>query len=76
MRMAAKNTEDQPVWDLCEDLMDSCKTINTTLVGMQSRLELGMPVEETMKILDSDVCNFRVGFKVLKMTVDECKEDK
>ena len=69
MRMDTK-----PVHDLCDDVLATCNSININLIGLQSRLELGLPVEETMKILDSNVCNFRVGFKVLKMTVDECKE--
>lgn len=43
------------VHDLCKDALSACNSVNINLIGLQSRLELGMPVDETAKVIDQDM---------------------
>lgn len=43
------------VRDLCEDALGVCNSININLIGLQSRLELDLPVDETAKVIDQDM---------------------
>jgi len=43
----------KPVHDLCNDALATCNSININLISLQSRLELGLPVDETVKIIDA-----------------------
>jgi len=38
-------------WDRCEALLTECKLIGVHIVGMQSRLELDMPVTVDMELI-------------------------
>jgi len=42
-------------WDKCEALLTACKLIGVHAVGMQSRLELDMPVKVDMDLIESDL---------------------
>ena len=42
-------------WDRCEALLTECKLIGVHIVGMQSRLELDMPVTVDMELIRSDL---------------------
>ncbi len=41
--------------DDCDALMTVCKLLDVHTVGMQSRLDLGMPVEVDMDLIESDL---------------------
>jgi len=42
-------------WNECEALLTACQLIGVHTVGMQSRLELGMPVKADMHLLEVDL---------------------
>jgi len=55
MRMSAKNPAEQPVWERCDDALAMCKALDIAIAGMQNRLSLGLPVDETMNIVEWDL---------------------
>lgn len=57
------------IWDKCEALLTACKLIGVHTVGMQSRLELDMPVNVDMKIIESDLDDITGCVSDLKLEV-------
>jgi len=78
MRMAAKNPADQPIWERCDDALAialaMCKSLDTTLSGMQNRLALGLPLESTMVIIEWDLHSLETRIEDLRKAVDAGKE--
>lgn len=73
-RMAAKNPAEQPVWERCDDALAMCKSLDTTIIGMQNRLSLGLPVYATMKIVEWDIHSLDVRIEDLRKAVDAIKD--
>jgi len=46
---------DNKTWNECEALLTACKLIGVHAIGMQSRLELDMPVKMDMHLLEVDL---------------------
>lgn len=40
---------------LCGVALDACKSLDVSLVGMQNRLDLDMPVDATMVIIEANL---------------------
>jgi len=55
------------IWDKCEALLTACKLIGVYTVGMQSRLELDMPVKVDMDLIES-------GLEDIKGCVEDLKK--
>ena len=72
--MDAKNPAEQPVWERCDDALAMCKSLDTTLSGMQNRLALGLPVESTMVIIEWDLHSLEDRIEKLRKAVDAGKE--
>ena len=53
-------------WDKCEDLLTACKLIGVHIVGMQSRLELGFPVDNSVRIMEEELIVIVKGVEDLK----------
>lgn len=53
--MTAKNPEDQPAFEACENALAMCKSFCVSLTGVESRLSLGAPVTATMAIVEWDL---------------------
>jgi len=69
--MDAKNPDDQPICDRCNAALDRCKTLDTSLAGMQNRLSLGLPVNATMNIIEWDLHSLDERIKALRKAVGE-----
>jgi len=59
------------VHDLCNDALATCNSININLIGLQSRLELGLPVEATMLIIDAGMQALDERMEDLRKAVGE-----
>jgi len=64
------NDKSKQIWDKCENLLTACKLIGVHAVGMQSRLELDMPVKVDMKIIGSDLEDIAGCVEDLRRAVD------
>lgn len=45
----------EEIYNQCSGALDTCKALDIALVGIQSRLELDMPVDATMKIVEANL---------------------
>lgn len=52
---SASNVRKMAVQALCKKALKTCDSINTNLIGLQSRLELDMPVTATARIIEKDM---------------------
>ena len=69
-RVRPMDDKSKQTWDKCEDLLTVCKLIGVHTVGMQSRLELDMPVNVDMKIIESDLEDITGYVEDLKEELD------
>jgi hypothetical protein len=67
--MPADNLAKKAVHDLCGDALAACKSLDIALIGMQSRLDLDMPVEATMVIIEADLLILGERVKALRGNV-------
>ena len=49
------NPDKKVVHHLCGVALDACKSLDISLVGMQSRIDLDMPTEATMVIIEANL---------------------
>jgi len=59
------------IWDRCEDLLTACKLIGVYIVGMQSRLELGFPIDEDVRIMEDELITIVKGVEDLKKDLED-----
>ncbi|MEA3338592.1 MAG: hypothetical protein U9R15_01370 [Chloroflexota bacterium] len=57
-------------WDKCEALLTACKLIGVHTVGMQSRLNLDMPVTVDMNLVESDLVDIKGCVEDLKKVLE------
>ena len=74
--MTAKNPEDQPAFEKCEDALAMCESLGTSLIGVGSRLSLGMEVKATIEIVKWDLraLNERVDDLTNKILEEQSNE--
>ncbi len=58
-------------WNECEALLTACKLVGVHAVGMQSRLNLDMPVVVDMQLIEADLDDIMSCVKRLRRAVDE-----
>ena len=58
------------IWDKCDELLTACKLIGVHTIGMQSRLELDMPVKKDMDLVESDLVDIKGCVEDLRRAVD------
>lgn len=59
---AMSNPDKAAVHHMCGVALDACKSLDVSLIGMQNRIDLDMPVDATMVIIEANlqVLNERV----------------
>jgi len=57
-------------WNECEALLTACKLIGVHAVGMQSRLELDMPVKVDMRLIEADLGDIKGCVERLKKDLE------
>jgi len=70
MRMDKKS-----VHDLCKDVLDTCNSINMNFIILQNRVELELPVDETVKIIDAGAQAFNERIEALLKAIVEGDEN-
>ena len=75
MRMSDKKANDS----LCEDALTTCRAICANLTVLQNQLVLGLPVDETARIIDRDMQIFNdqleaIGDVIMEDDEDGCEE--
>lgn len=68
--MRQMDDKSKQTWDKCEALLTECKLIGVHTVGMQSRLELGFPIDEDVRIIEDDLIAIVKGVEDLRRDVD------
>jgi len=58
-------------WNECEALLTACKLIGVHTVGMQSRLNLDMPVKVDMSLVEKDLDGIKGCVERLRRDVDD-----
>jgi len=59
------------IWDRCEDLLTACKLIGVHIVGMQSRMELGLPTGESVRLIEEELIVIVKGVEDLKKDLED-----
>ena len=66
-----RRMDKKSVCERCDDALAMCKALDTSLIGMQNRLILGLPVNATMTIIEWDIRALDVRIEDLRKAVGE-----
>ena len=67
--MPVDNLDKKAVHDLCGGALGTCKSLDIALTGIQSRLDLDMPVEATMLVVEANLLTLDERVKALQSSV-------
>jgi len=74
MGMATNGIDKEAIHELCDDAIAMCNSLDIALIGVQSRLELELPVSATMKIIEWDLQALDRRIEALQKAVPEDEE--
>lgn len=63
----------EDVHRLCGEALAACKSLDIALIGMQSRLDLDMPVDATMVIIEADLQSLNERVESLRGEFNPCE---